>query len=812
MSADISVPKNANDSIALLMSASIGRDNASLEGMLKTLVAELDFFGCILWEMVSLPASQAFPSEKRLVAIGQWFPDGHLCHSKPPLSSSVGKTVLSQKPVSVEDVMAHSDMFIDPLFFECANIKSMFSLPINFHDKAKGALSFFRTQSIPLSLEERTHIESIVSIIPTLYDTIRNKVRLNLIRNTDIILRRAEVRKGSHVPLKHRVKRDLLHLCRGITKTLKCMETSIFLKPSVNSPGVCKLASSTWELVSNSSHSKEQGGALPFWLSGQACPVYIFDLRRPIDDRQKLREEYPDLKSDSLPGTHGNGYLQQSNGNGHLNPLSLMSVPIAIGGEVLGCIRCLTVKQDSHHFSKRDLELLHSIAIRIGLYWSYWLKQCETEEQVFSWKIVAQGLRTLDDFAVDALAREGKRAERLITNKALVVAASAISGAHILDVRHVNEAAQELNFFEVHGEAWLQGTAATVNARKQTSFPVVEAGAAAFRTGVLQKGKTCLVTSDSIESFYSGTFPETKQMIMAPISLHGSCYGLLDICGTGDPLFSEHAIAIAEIICQRLATYKQLAETSHQQREAEFKLTELIQIHSQFHEDLAHQLKSPLIQAHSRVKKALRHGSLDNNLKSNLQAVRGLCSKATKVTGSTKLFAALARGEAFKPNLSNLWHDDLIKILIEAATDNELMASPSHPIAFRTNREMLDFLPTNKVLAKIDYDLFQQAINNLLDNAGKYSYKNTVVRISASFDANGRFFISVVNEGLPIRHKDVAKCIQRHWRGEQASRTTGEGSGIGLWIVHHIMEAHQGQLVINPTTTNNLTEVRLVFS
>jgi signal transduction histidine kinase len=41
--------------------------------------------------------------------------------------------------------------------------------------------------------------------------------------------------------------------------------------------------------------------------------------------------------------------------------------------------------------------------------------------------------------------------------------------------------------------------------------------------------------------------------------------------------------------------------------------------------------------------------------------------------------------------------------------------------------------------------------------------------------------------------------------------TTGEGSGIGLWIVDHIMKAHEGELIVVPTTSDGITEVKLVF-
>ena len=111
---------------------------------------------------------------------------------------------------------------------------------------------------------------------------------------------------------------------------------------------------------------------------------------------------------------------------------------------------------------------------------------------------------------------------------------------------------------------------------------------------------------------------------------------------------------------------------------------------------------------------------------------------------------------------------------------------------------------------RVDYDLLEQAVSNVLDNAFKYSFPKTTVRISVGM-AEKRFHITVVNEGLKLRANETDACKKRGWRSEDAEAVTGEGSGLGLWIVEHIMKAHNGELRILPTTSSNLTEVKLLF-
>jgi signal transduction histidine kinase len=110
-----------------------------------------------------------------------------------------------------------------------------------------------------------------------------------------------------------------------------------------------------------------------------------------------------------------------------------------------------------------------------------------------------------------------------------------------------------------------------------------------------------------------------------------------------------------------------------------------------------------------------------------------------------------------------------------------------------------------------DWALLEQCINNIVDNAAKYSFDQTVVSVSGGIQAKGgEFYISVANEGFEVKPDEVPKLKQRGYRSDNAVWATGEGSGIGLWIVDEIMLAHGGMLSIAPTQ-NGVTEVRLAF-
>ena len=105
-------------------------------------------------------------------------------------------------------------------------------------------------------------------------------------------------------------------------------------------------------------------------------------------------------------------------------------------------------------------------------------------------------------------------------------------------------------------------------------------------------------------------------------------------------------------------------------------------------------------------------------------------------------------------------------------------------------------------------------MDNLLDNAGKYSFARTTVTAKGGVTRRNNetcFYLAVVNRGFEIPPPERSKLIERGYRGTKAILSTGEGAGIGLWIVDKIMRAHGGWLEILPTNERGLNEFRLLF-
>ena len=94
-----------------------------------------------------------------------------------------------------------------------------------------------------------------------------------------------------------------------------------------------------------------------------------------------------------------------------------------------------------------------------------------------------------------------------------------------------------------------------------------------------------------------------------------------------------------------------------------------------------------------------------------------------------------------------------------------------------------------------DRDLLQQAINNLLDNAIKYTPSGGIVTLKLEVKPR-RILITVKDTGMGIPEADLDRIFDRFYRVDKArTRQTG-GFGLGLAIARQIILAHNGKISV----------------
>jgi signal transduction histidine kinase len=92
--------------------------------------------------------------------------------------------------------------------------------------------------------------------------------------------------------------------------------------------------------------------------------------------------------------------------------------------------------------------------------------------------------------------------------------------------------------------------------------------------------------------------------------------------------------------------------------------------------------------------------------------------------------------------------------------------------------------------------LLQLLLNNLIDNAIKYSRQGSLVTIHLH-QKNGRIQMQVMDEGVGVPISDKEKIFEKFYRvGAEYTRTT-KGTGLGLYLCSRIAKFHQGTLEVS---------------
>ena len=94
-----------------------------------------------------------------------------------------------------------------------------------------------------------------------------------------------------------------------------------------------------------------------------------------------------------------------------------------------------------------------------------------------------------------------------------------------------------------------------------------------------------------------------------------------------------------------------------------------------------------------------------------------------------------------------------------------------------------------------DVNRLMQIFTNLINNAIAYSKEETTVtlRISAN-DQYGIF--EVKDEGIGIEKAEISRIFERFYRVDRARSRNSGGTGLGLSIVKHLIEAHNGKIMV----------------
>jgi two-component system phosphate regulon sensor histidine kinase PhoR len=99
-------------------------------------------------------------------------------------------------------------------------------------------------------------------------------------------------------------------------------------------------------------------------------------------------------------------------------------------------------------------------------------------------------------------------------------------------------------------------------------------------------------------------------------------------------------------------------------------------------------------------------------------------------------------------------------------------------------------------MVQADRALMEQAVQNVIDNAIKYTQAGGEIHVSVRFEQDSLAAVRVADNGSGIAPVDEPRLFERFYRGAGRTGKKDGGSGLGLAIVKSIIDRHHGSIQV----------------
>jgi two-component system sensor histidine kinase VicK len=209
----------------------------------------------------------------------------------------------------------------------------------------------------------------------------------------------------------------------------------------------------------------------------------------------------------------------------------------------------------------------------------------------------------------------------------------------------------------------------------------------------------------------------------------------------------------------------------------------------QFVSNVSHELRTPLTSIHSYLE-ALSDGALKDEtvaldfLRISLEETE----RMIRMIGDLLHLSKIDSGQ-ISLKLELVDFNDFINHILDRF---EMMKDQNDDISKKTYDIVRKF--TKRVLwVEIDTDKMMQVIDNIINNALKYSPDGGKLRVRL-IDTHKNVLLSISDQGLGIPRADLKKVFERFYRVDKARDKKQGGTGLGLSISKEIVRAHGGHI------------------
>ncbi len=220
-----------------------------------------------------------------------------------------------------------------------------------------------------------------------------------------------------------------------------------------------------------------------------------------------------------------------------------------------------------------------------------------------------------------------------------------------------------------------------------------------------------------------------------------------------------------------------LAATNNRMLE---RVEDMFESQKQFSSDVAHELRTPIAVLLAQCEYAKEYVSTKGEFDEAIEVIYRQAKKTNAIISQLL-------------NLNRLKSDRMVLELEEIDLD-EIIRSICDEVEFREKNNVHFELELSDVKVTADVGLIYILLQNLIQNAVKYSPRPATVRIATRYE-EGQVVARVTDFGCGIKEEDLQHIFEPFYRVEKSRNS--EGFGLGLSLAKRIAQIHQGKLSVS---------------
>ncbi len=280
-----------------------------------------------------------------------------------------------------------------------------------------------------------------------------------------------------------------------------------------------------------------------------------------------------------------------------------------------------------------------------------------------------------------------------------------------------------------------------------------------------------------------GTTYTIRGWIGAPLIVRDKVIGFLTLDNAEAGAYGEQEVKLVQAFAIQAAIALENAHLYQKVLNTNRELEEALKVRTELVHNVSHELRTPLTLILGLAELLEMSPDLQNTSESTRRTVRSLVREAKHLRHLVNQVISLKRLEQQHMRRQSI---DVREWLIHVATAwQSVMASNGHILR-------LD-IAADVQTVEGDIEYLRQVVNNLLDNAHKYSPAGSTIWLRAWQDEE-QVFIAVSDEGIGVPADALERIFDQFYRVERKENYTHKGLGMGLALCREIVERHGGRI------------------